>query len=74
MTEQGVLVVTLISVFREAHIKVLQPWYTKNVGEDKKIQHILAHLENIMVWGSPSGYFPDPTKNILVIFDPNLAW
>ena len=35
--------------------------------------NILSHFKDIQVRGTPWGYFPEPTKNILVVAPQNLA-
>ena len=57
----------LIQELQKAHPGVTQPWYADDYGAGVTFEGIRLHLDDLMVWGTPRGYFPDPTKNVLVM-------
>ena len=42
-------------------------------GPGGKFRHILEHFQDLQARGSPRGYFPEPTKIILVMALRNVA-
>ena len=44
------------------------------MGAGGKFKHILAHLRDLQARGPPRGYYPEPTKIILVVAPRNVAW
>ena len=70
----GVLrVFPLISELREAHTRVTELWYTDDARAWGTFHHILAHFWDMQARGPPRGYFPDPTKSILVVAPGNVT-
>ena len=43
-------------------------------GQGGGFKHILAHLWDLQARGPPRGYYPEPTKSILVVAPRNVAW
>ena len=56
-----------------AHPCVTQPWYADDLGVGGKFKHILAHLWGLQARGPPRGYYPEPTKSILVVAPQNVG-
>ena len=52
---------------------VTQPWYANDAGTGRKFGHILEHFQDLQARGPPRGYFPEPTKSILVVAQRNVA-
>ena len=63
----GIGVLPLIREIRGSHPRITQPWYADDVGAGGKFIHILAHLRDAQARGPPRGYYPEPTKSILVV-------
>ena len=70
----SIRVLPLIRELQGVHPCVTQPWYTDDAGTEGKFQHILAHLWDMQARGQATGYFPEPTKIILVVSPRNVAW
>ena len=66
-------VLPLIREIQGAHTRATQPWYADDVGTGGWFHHILTHLRDMQVRGPPRGYFPEPTKSILVVAPRNVA-
>ena len=56
-----------IRELRNAHPRVTQPWYADDAGAGGKFPNILEHHRDLQAWGPPRGYYPEPTKSILVV-------
>ena len=69
--EIGVL--PLIRELQGYHLHVTQPWYTDDGGAGRKFGHILEHIQDLQARGPARGYYPDPTKSILVVAQGNVA-
>ena len=66
----------LLPLIREiwgAHTRVTQPWYADDAEAGGGFQYILAHLRDMQARGPSRGYFPEPTKSILVVAPINVA-
>ena len=49
------------------HTSLTKTWYADDIGEVGTFKGIQCHLEDLMIRGPPRGYFPEPTKRILVV-------
>ena len=56
-----------------AHPRVTQTWYADDVGAGGKFQNILEHFRDLQARGTARGYYPEPTKSILVVSPGNIA-
>ena len=74
MLTYGIVFLPLILDLWESHPQVTHLWYADNTGSGKSFQDVQAHLDTIMVRGPPQGYFPVPTKSILVISKENFQF
>ena len=73
MIAYGIGVLTLIRDLQDAHSRVTQPWYAYDAEAGGKFGHILEHFQDLQARGLPRGYFPEPTKIILVMAPQNVA-
>ena len=69
----GIRVLPLIRELRGAHPPVTQPWYADDVGAGGKFPNIMDHLRDLQARGPARGYYPEPTKSILVVALGNVA-
>ena len=72
MIEYGIGVLPLIRDLRRAHPRVTQPWYADDAGVGGKLGDIMAHYRYLQLRGAARGYYPDPTKSILVVAERNV--
>ena len=63
----GLVIFPLIRELRKAHPGVTHTWYADESGAGGTFKGIRRHLDDLMVRGPLSGYFPEPTKSILVV-------
>ena len=73
MIAYGIGVLPLILELREAHPRVTQPWYADDAGAGGTFSEVQAHFQDLQVQGPAQGYYPDPTKIILVVTPGNVA-
>ena len=69
----GIGVLPLIRDLRGAHPRVTQPWYSDDAGAGGKFTNIMEHLRDLQARGPARGYYPEPTKIILVVDPGNVA-
>ena len=74
MIAYGIGVLPLIKELRNAHPQVTQPWYADDAGAGGTFQQILEHFRDLQARGTAHGYYPEPTKSILVVSPGNVAW
>jgi hypothetical protein len=68
----GLAILPLIRKLKAKFTQVNQPWYADDAGADgnfRSIRHFFLHLQEI---GLDFGYFPEPSKSILVVHEHNL--
>ena len=73
MIAYGVGVIPLIRELRGAHPRVTQPWYADDAGAGGKFPNIMEHLRDLQARRPARGYYPEPTKSILVVAPGNVA-
>ena len=73
MITYGIGVLPLIREIQRYHPCVTQPWYADDSGAGGKFGHILEHLQDLQTRGPTRGYYPEPTKSILVVAPANVA-
>ena len=54
------------------HPQVYQPCYADDAGAGGKFRDIMAHFRDLQLKGPARGYFPEPTKSILVVSEKNV--
>ena len=67
MVMYGLGFLPLIRELRQAQTGVSQPWYADDDGSCRTFEGIWKHMDDLMTRGTPQGYFPEPTKRILVV-------
>ena len=72
MIAYGIGVLPLIRVLRSDHLQVYQPWYADDAGAGGTFRDIMAHFRDLQLKGPARGYFPEPTKGILVVSEQNV--
>ena len=72
MITYGIRVLPLIRVLQVDHPRVYQPWYADDAGAGGSFTDILAHFKDLQLKGTARGYFPEPTKSILVVSEKNV--
>ena len=73
MIVYGIGVLPLIRELRNAHPRVTQPWYVDYAGAGGMFQQILEQFRDLQARGPARGYYPEPTKIILVVAPGNIA-
>ena len=73
MIAYGIGVPPLIRELRGAHPWVTQPWYADATGAGGKLPQIMEHLRDLQAGGPDWGYYPEPTKSILVVALGNVS-
>ena len=69
----GIGVLPLIRELWGYHPRVTQPWYADNAGSGGEFTNILEHLRDLQARALDRGYYPEPTKRILVVAPGNVA-
>ena len=72
MVAYGLEILPLIRKLWKAHPRVTQPWYADDAGAGGTFGGIQRYLENLVLRGTPRGYFPEPTNSILVVSPQNI--
>ena len=67
MVEYGLGILPLIRELWKSYPGVTKTWYADDAGAGGTFEGIRQHLDDFMVRGPPQGYFPEPTKRILVV-------
>ena len=67
MIAYNIGVLPIIRDLQYAHPCITHPWYADDVRSGDSFGDIIAHLHNFQKRGPLRGYFPDPTKIILVL-------
>ena len=73
MIAYGIGVLLLIRELRGAHPCVTQTRYVDDAGAGGEFTNILEHLRDLQARGPAQGYYPEPTKSILVVALGNVA-
>ena len=73
MIAYGIRFLPLIRELWDAHPRVTQPWYADDTGSGGTFQQVQAHFLDLQARGPARGYYPAPTKSILVVDLGNVA-
>ena len=73
MIAYGIGVLPLIRELQGSHPRITQPWYADDAGAGGKFSHILEHIQDLQARGLARGYYPEPTKIILVVDPGNVS-
>ena len=72
MIAYGIEVLQLIHDLQRDHPRVTQLWYADDAGAGGKFGDVMAHFRDLQLKGPARGYFPEPTKSILVVSEKNV--
>ena len=72
MIAYGIGVLLLIRDLRRDHPHVTQPWYADDAGAGGSFEAVMSHFRDLQLKGPARGYFPEPTKSILVVAEQNV--
>ena len=72
MIAYDIEVLPLIRDLRRDHPCFTQPWYADDAGAGGKFGDVMAHFRDLQLRGPAQGYFPEPTKSILVVAERNV--
>ena len=67
MIVYGIEMLPLTIKIKTAVSDCMQPWYADDAGTGGNFEDIDEFFELLQLWGPATGYFPDPTKSILVV-------
>eukprot|EP00978_Attheya_sp_CCMP212_P009133 scaffold21500_cov58-Attheya_sp.AAC.4 len=73
MVAYGLMLLPLIKVLKKEHPGVSQPWYADDAGAGGSFTAIRKQFDCLRKLGPARGYFPEPSKSILVVQETNLA-
>eukprot|EP00978_Attheya_sp_CCMP212_P001429 scaffold3002_cov64-Attheya_sp.AAC.2 len=73
MVAYGLMMLPLIKQLKREHPDVSQPWYADDAGAGGKFTAIRKQFDRLQELGPARGYFPEPSKSILVVREANLA-
>jgi len=71
MVMYGVGLLPLIRILKKAVSDVHQPWYADDAGAGGHFNRITRYFEKLQEFGPPRGYFPEPSKSILIVKEHN---
>jgi hypothetical protein len=67
MVACGLSLLPLIRQLKDKFPEVFQPWYADDAGGGGDFQKIRGYFERLVELGPKYGYFPEPSKSILVV-------
>ena len=65
-------IILLIKHLKSTYPDVTQPWYADKAGALGMFDHLDNYFKALKRNGPEWGYFPEPTKSILVVHSQNL--
>jgi hypothetical protein len=71
MFAYGVSLLLLIQQLKDEIPDVFQPWYADDAGGGGNFWNIRKYFEQLVELGPEYGYFPEPSKSILVVKEHN---
>jgi hypothetical protein len=71
MAAYGILLLPLIRQLKREIPDVSQPWYADDAGAGGNFGSLRRYFERLQELGPSRGYFPEPSKSILVVLDHN---
>jgi hypothetical protein len=72
MYAYGIGILPLIRILKARFPAVEQPWYTDYAGAGRKFDEIRRFFVKLQEIGPNYGYYPEPTKSIMVVPQHNL--
>ena len=74
MIAYSIRVLPLLRELWGAHPWFIHTWYADDAGAGRNFQNISEHFTDLQARGPARGYYPDPTKSILLVDLGNVAW
>jgi hypothetical protein len=71
MVAYGILLLPLIRTLKDEIPEVDQPWYADNAGAGGTFKGRWQYFEKLQEKGPRQGYFPEPSKSILIVQEHN---
>jgi hypothetical protein len=71
MVAYGILLLPLIRTLKSEIPEVNQPWYADDAGAGGTSKGIRRYFEALQEKGPCRGYFPEPSKSILILQEHN---
>jgi hypothetical protein len=71
MAAYGILLLPLIRQLKREIPEVSQPWYADDAGAGGNFDSLRRYFERLQEIGPSRGYFPEPSKSILVVLEHN---
>ena len=72
MVAYGIVILPLIKCLNSTYPDAKQPWYTDDAGALGMCDHLEIYFKSLKRNGPSRGYYPKPTKSILVVHLQNL--
>jgi hypothetical protein len=73
MIAYGIGFLRIIQKLKEEFPDVMQHWYVDDAGAAAKFSRIKQHFKRLQKIGPSFGYFPDPSKIIIVTSSDNVV-
>jgi hypothetical protein len=67
----GVGLLPLIRILKKAVPDLFQPWHADDAGAGGRFQKIRLYFEKLQVHGPPRGYYPEPSKSVIIVEEQN---
>ncbi len=71
MVMYGLGLLPLIRILKTEVPDLHQPWYADDAGAGGHFQNIRLYFKKLQEYGPPRGYFPEPSKSILIVQEHN---
>jgi len=68
----GGALLPMVRVLKEDRPPIVQPWYADDASSTDHFDEIEAFFKDLAKIGSDFGYFPEPSKSVLIVRSPNL--
>ena len=74
MVAYGIGSLPLIKHLKLAYPDGTQPWYAGDAGAQGKFDNLKRYFNSLKRTGPARGYYPDPTKSIMIMHKKILKW
>ena len=68
----GGAMMPVVRDLKEDHPPIVQPWYADDADSAGDFDEIEAFFKDLAKIGPDFGYFPEPSKSVLIVRSPNL--
>ena len=73
MVAYGIGLPPLIKRLKLAHTDIAQPWYVDDTGALCTLDNIGLYFNSLKRYGLGHGYYPEPSKSVVIVHLDNLA-